>query len=159
MSILCLNCWDLGKPHAADNIRRLFIRRYESQLDLSLRAQVVLYGDAMSSGSLPDYDDVFADCRGRSGGLAMVWTKTTSAKLLSCAANHIDIAVKWSTEAEEWRFTGLSGFPEKENKLKARDLLLGLRLHSALPWLVGGDFNERLFNYEKKGGQTKPQAT
>jgi len=62
-------------------------------------------------------------------------------------------------DAEEWRFTGLYGFSEKENKLKTCDLLLDLRLHTALPWLVGGDFNEILFNYQKKGGRTKAQAT
>ncbi|KAJ8431934.1 hypothetical protein Cgig2_017420 [Carnegiea gigantea] len=93
------------------------------------------------------------------GGLALLWMKTTSVSLLSCSANHVDIAIKWSTDAEECRFTGLYGFLEKENKLKTCDLLFDLRLHSALPWSVGGDFNEILFNYEKKGGQTKPQAT
>jgi len=56
-----------------------------------------------------------------------------------------------------WRFTGVYGFPETRNKLKTCDLIADLHLQSDCPWLIGGDLNEILFNFENKGGLMKPQ--
>ena len=48
---------------------------------------------------------------------------------------------------------GIYEYPETRNKNKTCDLLKDLSEHSHLPWLVGGDINEILFNFEKKGGE------
>jgi len=37
-------------------------------------------------------------------------------------------------------------------------MLLDLKTHSTLPWLIGGDINEIFYNLEKRGGPAKPQS-
>ncbi|KAJ8423987.1 hypothetical protein Cgig2_009195 [Carnegiea gigantea] len=61
------------------------------------------------------------------------------------------------TDDPRWRFIGLYGWLETQNKLKTCELLLDLKNHSSLLWIVGGDFNEILFNMDKLGGPSKPQ--
>jgi len=50
------------------------------------------------------------------------------------------------------------GFFEAQNKLKTCDLIFDLSLQSDLPWLIGGDLNEVLYNFEKNRGSMKPQS-
>uniref|UniRef100_A0A803MJ30 Uncharacterized protein n=1 Tax=Chenopodium quinoa TaxID=63459 RepID=A0A803MJ30_CHEQI len=51
-----------------------------------------------------------------------------------------------------WRFTGIYGFPETENKHKTGVLLNNLNNLPDIPWLVGGDLNLMLWSMEKQGG-------
>jgi len=46
------------------------------------------------------------------------------------------------SKLSQWWFTGVYGYPETQHKLKACDVLLDLKLHSNLPWLIGGDLNK-----------------
>ena len=110
--------------------------------------------------SLGDFEGIFVGSRGRAGGLALLWIKSTdslSVTLLSCTTNHIDVAVRWKVSEPEWQFTGVYGFPETQNKLKTCELLLDLKDRSNLPWLIGGDINEIIFNFEKSSGPPKSQ--
>ena len=107
---------------------------------------------------LDDYDGIFVDSRGHSGGLAMRWKKSLQVTLLSCSSTHVDVSIQWTPNDPQWRFTGIYGSPETQNKMKTCALLLDLKTHSALPWLIGGDLNEILYNTEKQGGPSKPQT-
>uniref|UniRef100_A0A803LRC5 Endonuclease/exonuclease/phosphatase domain-containing protein n=1 Tax=Chenopodium quinoa TaxID=63459 RepID=A0A803LRC5_CHEQI len=71
--------------------------------------------------------------------------------LRTYSINHIDAWVR-SKEYDEWRFTGVYGHPEEENKYRTRLLMEGLWDVSNKPWLVGGDFNLMLHSGKKQGG-------
>jgi len=107
---------------------------------------------------LSDYDGVFVDCRGRAGGLALLWEKTTQVTLLSYSMHHIDVHMTELGSLSPWRFTGIYGWPETSHKAKTCDLIRDLSRQCELPWLLGGDFNEVLFHFEKRGGDSKSQA-
>lgn len=51
-----------------------------------------------------------------------------------------------------WRFTGIYGFSEDENKHKTGQLLHHLKNTKNHPWVCGGDFNLMAILTEKKEG-------
>jgi len=72
--------------------------------------------------------------------------------------HHIDVRLTEPGTRTPWRFMGIYGWPETSYKAKTCDLLLDLSRHNDLPWLIGGDFNQVLFHFEKRGGVSKSQA-
>lgn len=99
-----------------------------------------------------EFTGVFADSRGRSCGVGMLWKRDMSVDFLSSSINHIDVKLKWRLDGPERRFTGIYGYPENYNKLKTCNLILDLQADSLLPWLIGGDLSEVLFDFEMEGG-------
>ena len=93
MSLLCLNCWGLGKPRAVTDLRRIFGGCRPSLVFLS---ETKLAAAEMRDFvvQFEGFTGVYVDCRGRSGGLAMMWKKNLAVNLLFCAANHVDVSVK-----------------------------------------------------------------
>ena len=73
--------------------------------------------------------------------------------------HHIDVIVTDLGSQNPWRFTGLYGWSDTSLKARTCELILDLRQHSSLPWLIGGDLNEVFFHSEKKGGAPKSQST
>jgi len=106
---------------------------------------------------LGHYNGIAVDSRGRSGGVALLWEKSINVSLLSCSSNHIDVSVLDVGGQHAWRFTGVYGWAETQNKVKTCELLTAIHRNSDLPWIVGGDLNEIMFNFEKKGGSPKSQ--
>jgi len=108
---------------------------------------------------LGNYDGVSVGCRGRSGGVALLWEKSSQISLLSCSSHHIDVMVEGVGSQDSWRFTGICGWAETSHKTKTCELIKDIHRNSDLPWLLGGDLNEILFNFEKKGGRFKELAS
>lgn len=54
-----------------------------------------------------------------------------------------------------WRFTGFYGHPNPSKRHNSWELLKSIKSMSDLPWLMGGDLNEILYNSEKKGGAVR----
>lgn len=47
--------------------------------------------------------------KGESGGLALLWDKSTSLTILSYSSNHIDANVQLMDSSHLWRFTDFMG--------------------------------------------------
>lgn len=99
---------------------------------------------------------VLKDCYGKSGGLAMLWKKEINLELHNYSRYHIDVVVI-ERDGFKWRFTGLYGEPSKEKRWKTWKLLRILKEQLSLTWLCAGDFNEILYNHEKRGGPARAQ--
>lgn len=95
--------------------------------------------------------DCVGEGRKRSGGLALLWQHDLQTQVVSFSPNHIDVFVDDGL-AGEWRFTGIYGFPEDENKEKTGALLKALARATEVPWLCGGDFNLMVMASEEKAG-------
>lgn len=95
------------------------------------------------------------DCAGegrrRRGGLALLWRDDINIRVSSFSGNHIDVIIE-DEKYGEWRFSGVYGFPEEENKYKTGLLMNDLAAAHNLPWLCGGDFNLMMMASEKLGG-------
>ncbi|KAJ8425101.1 hypothetical protein Cgig2_011504 [Carnegiea gigantea] len=65
--------------------------------------------------NIGNFEGLFVDSKGGAGGLSLLWAKgaeTLTVALLSCAINHIDMAIKWKEGDPKWRFTGIYGLLE-----------------------------------------------
>ncbi|XP_019178278.1 PREDICTED: uncharacterized protein LOC109173495 [Ipomoea nil] len=89
------------------------------------------------------------------GGLALLWKKNNTATLLGYSKNHVDIEVRMSS-GETWRMTCFYGFPKSSQRRESWELLKSLIEKSLLPWVVIGDFNDLLFQHEKRGTNPHP---
>jgi hypothetical protein len=91
---------------------------------------------------------------GQSGGLLMLWRNNVKIIGRAATKNYIDVIIE---DDITWRFTGFYGEPSWGQKHISWEALRTLHGQVALPWLVLGDFNEILFNYEKEGGRPRSQ--
>ena len=92
---------------------------------------------------------------GREGGLLMLWHSDLNVTFKEVHSNYIDIRIDESL-VSGWRFTGIYE-PGGDRKHLTWDYMHDLHPMSNLLWLLGGDFNEILFGYEKEGGVIRPQ--
>ena len=88
---------------------------------------------------------------GRASGLCIYWNDTVTFSLVSYSQNHVcgDVVSKGGIH---WRFVGIYGWPEENNKHHTWELVRSLCMNGEIPLVVGGDFNEILEYGEKEGG-------
>jgi hypothetical protein len=67
---------------------------------------------------------------------------------------YIDVVVE---EEGGWRFTGIYGEPDWNQKARTWEAIRSIKQDLASPWLIMGDFNEILYNSEKKGERPRSQ--
>ncbi|XP_019176335.1 PREDICTED: uncharacterized protein LOC109171734 [Ipomoea nil] len=104
------------------------------------------------------FDGVFkVDSIGTKGGLALLWRTNGTASLLGYSRNHVDVEVTMRG-FNRWRMTGFYGFAQRGRRNDAWELIKSLSHRSELPWVVIGDFNDLLYQYEKRGGNPHPKA-
>ncbi|XP_057247549.1 uncharacterized protein LOC130589924 [Beta vulgaris subsp. vulgaris] len=96
---------------------------------------------------------------GRSGGLCLFWKdEKVSLTLVSFSHNHMcgDVV---DNRGLQWRFVGIYGWPEEENKHKTWNLIRSLCDEYEGPIMFGGDFNEILSYNEKEGGANRERRS
>ncbi|CAM8934187.1 unnamed protein product [Rhodiola kirilowii] len=87
-------------------------------------------------------------CRGKSGGLAVLWADDVNLSICNFSRWHVDMVVM---DNSPFRLTLFYGDPVTTKRKFSWDLLRRLRGLMNLPWVVLGDFNEVLSNEEIKG--------
>lgn len=92
---------------------------------------------------------------GRSGGLLLLWKKEVTIVAHNVSRFFIDVTFEMESS---WRFTGFYGEPNWERRADSWVQLRNLHGMMSKPWLVAGDFNEILYNFEKEGGRPRPQS-
>jgi hypothetical protein len=98
------------------------------------------------------YDSCLSiDVEGRSGGLVVMWKESVKCRVMNYSRNFINLIVDDDDERGEWRLTCYYGYPERNRRRLAWDLLRELRDMSTLPWCLIGDFNDLLSQEDKKG--------
>ncbi|KAL5580419.1 hypothetical protein UlMin_012861 [Ulmus minor] len=155
MSYIIWNARGLGNPKAIHNLHRLIADEDPSLLFLC--ETKLVSGQCRNFKYTFGFEGCFVqDCIGRKGGLILLWKDPLKVEIKSCSAGHIDAIIDHNLRT--WRFTGFYGSPTVEGRVASWQLLQ--RLGSLpelchLPWLVGGDFNEVLYDHEKKGGRPR----
>ena len=96
-------------------------------------------------------------CHGLSGGLALFWDESIYVQLLSLGKRHIDILIRESPTDQMWRATFVYGEPRVENRKHMWDLLRRLPAVRPEPWMLIGDFNEAMWQYEHFTETPRPE--
>ena len=154
MSILSWNCRGLGQPRTVQVLTDLVKHKKPSFVflmeTLCYRNQLEFLKNKLN------FENMFVvDRVGRSGGLALLWDGKYEAHLIKYAKNFVDIEIR-GAGMSHWRLTGYYGYPESARRRESWDLLRYLATISSLPWICLGDFNDLLFNYEKRGRRAQP---
>lgn len=70
------------------------------------------------------FDNIFIiDCRGRSGGLILLWNSSSNVTILNFSQSHINVEIKSSGNGLVWKLTGFYGHPDPAKGLEASSLL------------------------------------
>jgi hypothetical protein len=88
------------------------------------------------------------DSKGKSGGLALFWDENIQVDLLSIDERYIDVSIREDPNGEAWRATFIYEEPRVEDRHRLWEIMQCLRTRSSDPWLVIGDFNEVMWQYE-----------
>ena len=101
---------------------------------------------------------LYVQSRGRSEGLALLWSSDTNLEIKSYSNHHIDAIITEADNGLSWRFTGFYGYLETHLREESWKLLFYLNSQFNLPWFCYGDFNEILSMIEKSGGVQRSQT-
>ena len=96
------------------------------------------------------------DSAGMSGGLALYLHESYVVEILDKTDRYIDAQVQVGQNAEKWRITCVYGEPRVENRHIMWEKLQNLKTTSDLPWLVVGDFNEAMWDFEHQSETPRP---
>lgn len=88
------------------------------------------------------------DCKGRSGGLILLWTDSVQVTIQNFSIRHINAVVDLKRNGQVWKFTGN---PEAVKWKETWDLLRHMSHFQPKAWLCVGDCNEILTQSEKMG--------
>lgn len=158
MSCLIWNARGLGNQRAIRDLRRLLAERNPGLIFIC--ESKITTSQCFWWSSKFKYDGVFVvDSKHRRGGLILMWREPFSVNIQSYSDGHIDCIV--SNNDSPWRFTGFYGNSVVNLRRQSWQLLQRLaNIHelNMLPWLVGGDFNEILYESEKVGGLSRPTS-
>ncbi|KAK9734769.1 hypothetical protein RND81_04G162300 [Saponaria officinalis] len=156
MNLLCYNCRGLGNNSAVVRLGKLLRRE---AADVVVLIETKLSGFEMEGirDRIRQFEGVYADSNGRSAGLAILWKEGISVEVISSTSHHLDVKIKGLFGEREWRLTGFYGWADTEEKRLSWQLLRDIKGYSNLPWLVIGDFNQILFEEEKRGSAPRSQ--
>ncbi|GMI94283.1 hypothetical protein HRI_003097600 [Hibiscus trionum] len=154
MKLLSWNVRGLGKPRAVRCLRHAL---RDLKIDVIFLMETKIYDNKMANirRNLGYPFGIEVSSVGSSGGLAIGWKANCKISLRSFSARHIDVTFEDDSDGFSWRCTGFYGAPEVGNRMDAWNLLRQLNDCPEVPWLVIGDFNEILYNYEKQGGRLR----
>jgi exonuclease III len=149
MSLVCWNCRGLGNLRVVPKLKYL-VRFFKPDV-LFLSETLVSSNKSEAFRYLLGFDSCLAvSCTGRSGGLALYWNSSFNCSVINYSNNHISVRIDDPAKGS-WQFTGYYGFPERGRRRNAWDFLRNLASDTRLPWCIGGDFNDILFEHEKSG--------
>jgi hypothetical protein len=83
-----------------------------------------------------------------SGGLALFWHESIYVDIQEANDRFIDAFVRLAPEDPLTHMTFVYGEPRTENRHRMWSHLALLKASSTLPWVLIGDFNETLWQYE-----------
>ncbi|KAK9726698.1 hypothetical protein RND81_05G231500 [Saponaria officinalis] len=137
MNLLSYNCQGLGNNPTVVSLKKLLAKE---DADVAVLVETKLSRVEMEKvvRRLGDYTGIFGESIGRKAGVAIIWRQGITVEFISSSAHHVDVAI--SEKDLSWQ------------------LMRDLKTFSDLPWLLLGDFNQILYDHEKKGGRRRPQG-
>ncbi|CAL1382259.1 unnamed protein product [Linum trigynum] len=148
MSCISWNCRGIGPPRTKNHLRRM-IRKFRPSI-------VFLMETKNNEETMEDLrvqnnfqGKFYVHPEGTAGGLALWWTAGFSLQVLDCGRNFIDVFINYGCGF----FMTFTHAPSIANERRVfSDSLSRNRSEPNVHWIVIGDLNAMLFDYEKLGG-------
>jgi hypothetical protein len=156
MNCLFWNCRGAGNPRTVRDLQAL-CRAHSPKLVFLCETRQPKHKMARVRNrlGLKGFDGISS--QGKSGGLALYWDESLSVNVLDINERWIDAYVRLSDDEPMWRVTFVYGEPRVENRHLMWDSLCRLRSTSDIPWLVAGDFNEAMWEFEHLSSTPRPR--
>ncbi|XP_040998143.1 uncharacterized protein LOC121244182 [Juglans microcarpa x Juglans regia] len=153
MKTLSWNLRGLGNPRSIRTFRDLITREVP---DILFLQETRMKSQQLEFCKLKlGFRNCFGvDSVGRSGGLALLWKDEINVSIVNFSNNHVH-AIVVNDDGGKWLLTGVYGHPDSNLRCEVWSLLKALGRGVNSPWLVFGDFNEILTNFEKYGGNLR----
>ena len=147
MNTLAWNCRGLGISRTVQELCN-FVKLYRPKLVFLSETRMSANRSKNLRWKLSLKHCLALDSDGLSGGLVLFWDEHISVTLLSQGQRYIDVLVYEDPNAAPWRATFIYGEPRVENRRNMWDRLRLLCGAWTGPWMVIGDFNEAMWQYE-----------
>nr|GLL37956.1 uncharacterized protein LOC109157277 [Ipomoea trifida] len=101
-------------------------------------------------------EHVWVDAFDHRGGLVLLWHESVEVEVTGYSCNHIDSIVSLDVRSPRWRFTGYYRYPKRSRRRESWKMLRMLSGMSTMPWVCMGDYNDLLYQSEKRGNNLHP---
>ena len=156
MSLIAWNCRGLGKPRTIHFLKEITQQTKPSFIFLSETLANKSKVDAVCK-AVGFAGCMVVDAHGHSGGLALLWKNDGGCVIRDFSKHFIDFEVE-TEQVGRWRYTGFYGCPERNRRRESWGLIRSLAGTSDLPWCIIGDFNDLMYDTEKRGGRDHPRS-
>ena len=145
------NCRGLGNPQSVRALHDI-VQRWKPKIVFLMETKSKVKHMEKIKNRVDFANGLIVPSQGRSGGVALFWTRDINLEIKSFSGNHIDAIVREADNNFLWRITGFYGHPETHRRYDSWRLLAFLHSQFQLPWLCLGNFNEILSMDEKVEG-------
>lgn len=108
MNILSYNCRGLGKARAVVRLTNL-VRREDPKVVFLMETRCDKKRMEEVRVRLGFSNCFTVECRGKSGGLCLLWSEEIKVSVKSYTFHHIDVGIVSEDDVKEWRLTCLYG--------------------------------------------------
>ena len=154
MSILSWNCQGLGPPLTGRNLKFLN-NKYRPSLVFLMETRVKKEKVERWKRRLNFQNEWYEEAVGQGGGLAVWWNDSDQIQVISSNKNMIHLKIDKGMGMDGGFLTLVYGPPKEKERAKWWEQLQRLDPGEQCPWLCCGDFNDLLYNFEKKGGRAR----
>ena len=110
MNSLGWNCRGLGNPRSVRALHDL-VRQWAPKIVFLSETKLRTKRMERIRDRIGFANELFVPSHGRSGGLALMWTRETDVEIKSFGRHHIDAIITEANSNFKWRITGFYGHP------------------------------------------------
>lgn len=147
MSVLVWNCRGVRNPHTVQDLDAL-VRRYNPTIVFLSETMVMASRVKQLKWRLGLKGALAVDSDEKHGGITLFWHESIQVDLLEQGEQFFDVLITESPEEAPWRATFIYGEPRVEDRYKTWEILQRLKSRSNEAWMVAGDFNEAMWQFE-----------
>ncbi|XP_062174673.1 uncharacterized protein LOC133879886 [Alnus glutinosa] len=157
MMLLSWNCRGLGNSRTIRTLTNL-VRNKKPHFVFLMETKMMKHKMEFLRNKL-GFDSLFAvDCKGRSGGLILLWNSDVQLEIHNYSRRHINAMIQNQNKAYTWKLRCFYGHPEVGKREEGWNILRCVSQMALSPWMCVGDFNEILTNSEKSSNIVRPRS-